>query len=57
LADRVCILADHTKLELRSAYYFARVRDIDVLITDAQANDDILQSFRDQGVEVIVADA
>jgi DeoR/GlpR family transcriptional regulator of sugar metabolism len=57
LADRVCILADHTKLELRSAYYFARIRDIDVLITDAQANNDILQVFRDQGVEVIVAEA
>jgi DeoR/GlpR family transcriptional regulator of sugar metabolism len=53
--DRVIVLADSTKLGARSAYRFADVKDIDILVTDAAAPSDLIARFEAQGVQVIIA--
>ena len=55
--DRVIVLADSTKLGERSAYRFADVKDIDILVTDAAASPDLVSKFEAQGVKVILAGA
>ena len=55
VAERVCVLADHTKLERKSAFFFARPRQIHILITDAAADRSVLNSFQEQGIEVVIA--
>ncbi|MFP4541763.1 MAG: DeoR/GlpR family DNA-binding transcription regulator [Opitutales bacterium] len=57
LAERVCVLADHTKLERKSAFFFARPRQVHLLITDAAADPAILARYREGGIEVLVAEA
>jgi len=53
--DRVIVLADSTKLGERSAYRFADVKDIDILVTDAAAPPELASRFEGQGVKVILA--
>jgi DeoR/GlpR family transcriptional regulator of sugar metabolism len=55
LAEKVCVLADHTKLNQRSAFFFARPRQIDVLVTDEQAPGLLVDQFRQAGITVIRA--
>lgn len=55
--DRVIVLADSSKLGARSAYRFADVKDIDILVTDAGADPEMVAAFEAQGVKVIVAGA
>lgn len=57
-ADKVVILADHSKINNRAMYHLSAVSDVDFLITDKwPENDPILQQIREAGVEVIVVDA
>jgi DeoR/GlpR family transcriptional regulator of sugar metabolism len=53
--DRVIVLADSTKLGARSAYRFADVKDIDILVTDTAASPELVSKFEAQGVQVIMA--
>jgi DeoR/GlpR family transcriptional regulator of sugar metabolism len=53
--DRVIVLADSTKLGARSAYRFADVKDIDILVTDSAASPELIARFESQGVQVILA--
>lgn len=53
--DRVIVLADSSKLGERSAYRFADVKDIDILVTDAAASPELVARFEEQGVKVILA--
>ncbi len=53
--DRVIVLADSTKLGARSAYRFADVKDIDILVTDTAASPELVSRFEAQGVQVIMA--
>jgi DeoR/GlpR family transcriptional regulator of sugar metabolism len=55
LAEKVCVLADNTKLNTRSAFFFAQVRHIDILITDDRAPELLVDQFRRAGVTVIRA--
>ena len=54
-ADRVVLLADHTKLGQELFVRFAALDDIDVLVTDAGAEPDELLPLRVDGLEVVVA--
>ena len=56
LADRVFLLADSSKFDLHSVVYFARIQDVDVLITDRGADDAAIADCRAAGVEVEVAE-
>lgn len=53
--DRVIVLADGTKLGARSAYRFADVKDIDIVVTDLTAPSEIVARLEAQGVQVIIA--
>lgn len=55
--DRVIVLADSTKLGTRSAYRFADVKDIDILVTDSAAPSEIIARLEASGVKVIIAGA
>lgn len=55
LSEKVCVLADHTKLNQRSAFFFALPRQIDVLVTDAEAPELLVDKFRQAGIRVIRA--
>ncbi|MGD9420039.1 MAG: DeoR/GlpR family DNA-binding transcription regulator [Verrucomicrobiota bacterium JB025] len=56
LAQEVYILADASKLEQQSSFFFARLSKINTLITTRPDNPSILNNFRKAGVSVIVAD-
>ncbi|GAA4780335.1 DeoR/GlpR family DNA-binding transcription regulator [Microbacterium gilvum] len=54
-ARRVVLLADATKFGEESLQRFARLDEIDVLVTDAAPEGDLAAALRDAGVEVRVA--
>lgn len=54
-ADRVVLLADHTKFGDEHFVRFAELSDLDVVITDDGAEHDDLLPLRMAGVEVVVA--
>lgn len=54
LAEKVCVLADHTKLQKKSAFFFARPDRIDLLITDHKADPLHIERFQQAGIKVLV---
>lgn len=54
-ARRVVALVDSSKIGTESLHSFARLSDVDVLITDAGITDAVRAEFIEQGVEVVVA--
>jgi len=54
VARRVAVLADHTKWGLVSLSSFARLNEVDVLITDGMLAPDARAQAADQGREVIL---
>lgn len=56
LADRVYLLADHSKFALRSMVFFAQASAVDTLITDAGTEASVIAACESMGVEVEVAD-
>lgn len=55
LSEEICLLADHTKLGKKSAFFFAPTKEIDVLITDAAADARFVKAARHARLEVVVA--
>ena len=55
MAEQVCILADHSKLERKSPFFFAGPHQIHTLVTDAGASPEQLDPFRERHIRVIVA--
>lgn len=53
MSDRVFLLADHTKLQVRDFTSVAQLDEIDVLITDKQVADEELNTIRSAQVDVI----
>lgn len=56
-SEQVIVLADHTKLGRSGFVPIMPVSEIDVLITDSGAPEDILAALRGSGVEVVVVPA
>lgn len=54
-ADKVVLLADHTKLGQEHFVRFADLADLDVLITDADADPEDLLAVKADGLEVVQA--
>ena len=52
--QRCVVLADSTKLGVRTLAPVCELQAIDVLITDSQADVETVQSFRQRGIDVIV---
>lgn len=57
LAEKKYLLVDHTKLGVRSVVFFADVRDVDCIVTDAGASTEMLDRLRKSGPIVVQADA
>jgi DeoR family ulaG and ulaABCDEF operon transcriptional repressor len=56
-ADKLIVLADSSKLGERSNLIFCPLSDVDVLITDSNADAEIVSQFEAQGVEVVIVEA
>jgi len=56
-ADRVAVLADHTKIGARSLCQVAPLSRINVLITDDQADSNVVAAIRSHGVDVRIVTA
>lgn len=55
IGNEIIIVADHTKLGRVSTIFVAPLDVIDVLVTDADAPSDLVQSLRDKGIDVRIA--
>lgn len=53
-ASKLVVLADSTKLGKRSNFICCPLSDVDILITDSDADPDQIQRFEDNDIEVIV---
>ena len=56
-SDKLIVLADSSKLGKRSNFIFTPLSDVDVLITDSNADPELVHQFEAQGVEVITVAA
>jgi DeoR family ulaG and ulaABCDEF operon transcriptional repressor len=56
-SDKLIVLADSSKLGKRSNFIFTPLSDVDVLITDSNADPELVDQFEAQGVEVITVAA
>jgi DeoR family ulaG and ulaABCDEF operon transcriptional repressor len=56
-ADKLIVLADSSKLGKRSNFIFSPLSDVDVLITDSNADAQLVLQFEAQGIEVIIVQA
>ena len=54
-SQEVVFLADHTKLGVRSSFFFAATDDLSLLVTDTAADPGILAALHDRGLEVLCA--
>ncbi|MGA9778846.1 MAG: DeoR/GlpR family DNA-binding transcription regulator [Verrucomicrobiia bacterium] len=54
LSDQNIVLADHTKLNLNSSYFFAKLGDVDTLITDCQPGGAVKKVLQKGGVKLIL---
>ncbi len=54
-AEQIIVLADSTKLDVRSKYFFCDLKQVDTLVTDNQANSAFLKQFKNQKLDVIKA--
>ncbi len=56
VAERVFLLADHSKFSVRSVVFFADTSEADVVITDVQADAAVVAAVRETGPVVEMAD-
>ena len=54
-AAKVVFCFDHTKFGRRSTFFLCDFADVDIVVTDAQAPDDLVRELRAKGIEVVVA--
>jgi DeoR family fructose operon transcriptional repressor len=54
-ASRTVVLADSSKLGREHLVRFAGVDDVDVLVTDSEADPDAIAALTSAGMEVVVA--
>jgi DeoR family fructose operon transcriptional repressor len=54
-AQRTVVLADSSKLGREHLVRFAAVADVDVLVTDADADPQTVADLQNAGIEVVVA--
>ena len=52
-ANRVTVLADHTKLQAFASFRISSWENIQRLITDAASDRKLLAAIEDQGVEIV----
>lgn len=55
-AEQTYLLADHSKLGLRSTIFIGQVSQLEAIITDDQASDEVLEQFNDSDTSVLQAE-
>lgn len=55
--EKLVILADSTKLGKRSNFIFCPLSEVDILITDSNADPELIKYFESHDIEVIVVEA
>ncbi len=55
-AEKLVVLADSSKIGLRSSLILCPLSDVDIIITDSGVTEKYVSLFEDNGVEVIVVD-
>lgn len=55
-ADQLIILADSTKLGKRSNFILCPLSQVDILITDSEADSEMVRFFEEEGIRVILVD-
>ena len=55
-ALQTILLCDHSKLGKKAVYRFCELRNVDILITDSEADKKQIRAIEESGVRVIVAD-
>jgi len=53
-ADQTVLLADHTKMGVKSSYFFAKLMDMDALITDGKPANAVKQALQKGGAKLIL---
>ena len=53
LADQTILLADHSKMGIKSSYFFAKLADLDALITDCKPGNAVKQVLQKGGTKLI----
>ena len=53
LSDQTIVLADHAKIGLKSSYFFAKLENIDTLITDRPPGTKFKQALQKSGVKLL----
>jgi len=56
VADKVYLLCDSSKIEQNSLFKMAPISTIDYLITDDAVSEDIVEKYKEAGVEILVAE-
>jgi DeoR/GlpR family transcriptional regulator of sugar metabolism len=56
IANEVVLLVDSTKLGRQSEYFFAGLESVTTIVTDADADADLLDKLRTAGIKVVVAE-
>lgn len=54
LSDQTIALADHSKMGLKSSYFFAKLEDIDTLITDCLPERALKQALKKSGCKLLL---
>lgn len=55
-AEHVVLLVDSSKLDARSEYFFAEPNQISEIITDSEADPNLVKKIRDLGIKLTLAD-
>ena len=54
-SKRLILVADHTKLGVSALCKVGAIEDAEVLVTDGEADPEVLSAIRDRGVDVVIA--
>jgi DeoR family transcriptional regulator, L-fucose operon activator len=54
LADHSYLMVDHTKLGLKSSFFFAKVNEVETLITDREPGDAMRDALRRAGARIVL---
>jgi len=55
-ASKLIVLADSSKLGKRSNFILCPLSEVDVLITDSEADPELVSHFKSEGIQVILVD-
>jgi len=56
-AGKVVFCLDHTKFNRRSVSFLCDLSEIDTVVTDQQAPEELVRALAERGIEVVVAPA